>query len=253
MKKGPIAISIILVLLIGAGVFINKQGTDIVKSAIVTNGNEITGTEIFIGDISLDIFKGDLGFSNLALGQPKGFGDDKSFSIGKFGISLAPLTLFEDHVKIETILIDQPMLNLVIIGEKNNFSKIQNNLAAHTSGSNDSSSTKLSIADLHIKQTHLRINSDKFGIKEVTLADVHLENIGVEQDGIAPEEAVRLTLDALKPQIAKALIELGIKDKLNEELDKRIDDQLKDLPAPLADKLKSGIGSLFKKKKKKDN
>ena len=137
-----------------------------------------------------------------------------------------------------------------MIGQENNFATLQSNIAALTTEDTSSSEMKLSIKKLHLNATNLRIKSDKYGEKDITLADIHLENIGMDQDGVTPSEAVRLTLDAMKPQIAKALVELGIKDKLGSVVDDQIGDKLKDLPAPIADKLKSGIGGLFKKKKK---
>ncbi len=250
MKKFIIAISLILALIIGAGVFIKVKGTDIVRSAAETNGSALLGAKISLGDVTLDILNGHVGLTDLSIGQPDGFGDDKSFQVTKFGIDLEPLSLFKGHAKIDAILIDKPVLNLVMIGQESNFSALQSNIAALTAEDTSSSEMKLSIKKLDLNATNLRIKSDKYGEKDVTLADIHLENIGMDQDGVTPSEAVRLTLDAMKPQIAKALVELGIKDKLGSVVDDQIGDKLKDLPAPIADKLKSGLGGLFKKKKK---
>lgn len=250
MKKFLIYAGLFAALIIGAGTFLKLKGTDLITHAIQTNGSALLGADISLGGISLNILKGHAGLSNLSIGQPEGFGSDNSFHIEEFAISLKPLSLFDEHVKIDTILIDKASLNLVMTGTETNFTKLQSNLSEVMSTDSSSSDVKISIKDLKLNQTHLRIQSDKYGEKDVTLADVHLENIGVDENGVAPAEAVRLTLDALKPQIAKALIELGIKDKINEEVDKQLDDKLKDLPTPLADKLKSGLGGLLKKKKK---
>mgnify|MGYP002631807627 CR=1 FL=1 len=250
MKKFLIVIVAILIVVIGAGAVLKSKGTGILKNAAETNGSDLLGAQISLGDIALDIFKGHVAISDLAIGQPTGFGQGKSFQINNFSIDLEPLSLFKGHAKIDSIVIDKPQLNLVMIGKENNFSKLQSNLESLISDEPSSSDMKLSIKDLHLNATHLSIKSDKYGEKEVTLADVHLENIGIDEKGVSPNEVVRLTLETLKPQIAKALIELGIKDKLGAEVDKQIGEQLKDLPAPLADTLKSGIGGLFKKKKK---
>lgn len=250
MKKFIIAISLIFALILGAGVFMKVKGSDIVRHAAETNGSALLGAKISLGDVTLDILNGHVGLADLSIGQPDGFGDDKSFQVTKFGIDLEPLSLFKGHAKIDAILIDKPVLNLVMVGQESNFLKLQSNIAALTAEDTSSSEMKLSIKKLHLNATNLRIKSDKYGEKDVTLADIHLENIGIDEDGVTPSEVIRLTLDAMKPQIAKALIELGIKDKLGSVVDDQIGDKLKDLPAPIADKLKSGIGGLFKKKKK---
>ena len=252
MKKFILAISVILVLILGAGIFMAVKGSDIVKRAAETNGSALLGAKISLGDVTLDIFNGHVGLTDLSIGQPDGFGDDKSFQVTKLGIDLEPLSLFKGHAKIDAILIDRPVLNLVMIGQESNFSALQSNIAALTAEDTSSSEMKISIKKLHINATNLRIKSDKYGEKDVTLADIHLENIGIDEEGVTPSEAIRLTLDAMKPQIAKALIELGIKDKLGAVVDDQISDKLKDLPAPIADKLKSSLGGLFKKKKKEE-
>lgn len=58
MKKFILAISLILALILGAGVFINVKGSDIVKRAAETNGSALLGAKISLGDVTLDIFNG---------------------------------------------------------------------------------------------------------------------------------------------------------------------------------------------------
>ncbi len=249
MNKISIGTGLFIALIIGAGIFLNSKGPSLIKNGIETNGSSQLGAKVSLGDISFDILQGQASLKEFTIGQPAGFGEGESFKVKEFSIDLEPLSLFQDHIKIETILIDKASLNLIMTGKESNFGKLQSNLAGEmASGSDTESDVKLSIKQLNLNQTHLRIQSDKYGNKEITLADIKLENIGISEGGIAPNQAVSLTLDALKPQIAKALIELGIKDKLNEEINKQLDGKLKDLPAPLADKLKSGLGGLFKKK-----
>lgn len=252
MKKTLITIGVLFIIIFGLGFFMKAKGIDLIQNAAERDGSQILGAQIALGDISLDIFRGKVGLANFSIGQPEGFGEDKSFSVDNFTVQLEPMSLFGDHAKIDTILIDKPMLHLVMLGNETNFAKLQNNISTLITADSEPSTMKLSIKKLDLNETQLRINSDKYGEKNVTLANVHLENIGVDEGGVAPEEVLRLTMDALKPQIAKALIELGIKDKLNEELDKQLDDKLKGLPVPIADKLKEGLGGLFKKKKKKE-
>lgn len=250
MKKTILIISVILALILCAGIVVKVKGSEIVRSAAETNGSALLGAKVSLGNVTLDIFNGHVGLADLSIGQPDGFGDDKSFQVTNFSVDLEPLSLFKGHAKIDAIRIDRPALNLVMIGQESNFSKLQSNIAALIAEDTSSSDMKLSIKMLDLNATNLRIKSDKYGEKNITLANIHLENIGIDENGVTAGEVVRLTLDAMKPQIAKALIELGIKDKLGSVVDDQIGDKLKDLPAPIADKLKSGIGGLFKKKKK---
>jgi len=250
MKKGLYALGALLVIIIGVGLFIKMKGADLIKTAANTTGSEMLGAKVSLDDISLGLLDGTAGISGLAIGQPEGYGDDQSFYVENFSIQLEPMSLFGDHIKMGTILIDNPVLTLVMVGTDTNFTKLQTNIGEIPEDP-DAAPIKMSVRQLHLNKTQLKIRSDKFGDKQVTLADVHLENIGIDENGVAPGEVLRLSLDALRPQIAKALVELGIKSKLTKELDKQIGDKLKDITAPVGDKIKDGIAGLLGKKKPK--
>jgi hypothetical protein len=250
MKKGLYAIGALLVIIIGVGLFVKIKGVDLIKSAASTSGREMLGAKVSLDDISLGLLDGTASISGLSIGQPEGFGDDQSFTVETFYIKLEPMSLFGDHIKMDSILIDNPVLTLVLIGTDTNFTKLQTNLDL-PADETEAGAVKMSIKQLHLNKTQLKIRSDKLGDKQVTLADVHLTNIGIDENGVAPSEVLRLSLDALRPQIAKALVKLGIKNKLSKELESQVGDKLKDITAPVADKLKKGIGDFLKKKKPK--
>ena len=248
MKKPTIIFGTLLIMAFVVVVVLFNKGSDVLLDASTKTGSDVARVAIIVDDWSLNPFLGVASVKGVSMGQPEGFGDDHSFSVGEFTVDLKPLSLFGDRLKIETILIDKPTLNLVLIGDDSNFGKMQKNIDQALSNSEEGT-LKLTLDDFYLNDTTVNIKSDVYGNHEVTLADIHLENIGVDEGGVAPAEVLRLVMAAIKPQVGKLLLELGIRNRLSNEFDERIGDQLNEqlekLPDPLkdaADLLKSGFG-----------
>ncbi len=238
MSKIKLILGTVVVLVFIFAVVIYVKGTDILIEASKNASQDNLEISLEIDDWSLNPLTGTVGIEGLAIGQPQGFGDDESFRIDNFYIDLKPLSLFEEQIKIETILIDKPTMNLVIIDDESNFGVIQEKLEEAFAKDQDETDIKMSIDDFYINATTLKIRSEQYGNHEVTLADIHLEDIGVDEGGVPPSEVARLAMDVIKPQIGKMLLELGIKTKLSEAFDQQIGDELEEQLEKAPDELK---------------
>ena len=241
MSKIKLILGTVVVLVFIFAVVIYVKGTDILIEASKNASQDNLEISLEIDDWSLNPLTGTVGIEGLAIGQPQGFGDDESFRIDNFYIDLKPLSLFEEQIKIETILIDKPTMNLVIIDDESNFGVIQEKLEEEFAKDQDETDIKMSIDDFYINATTLKIRSEQYGDHEVTLADIHLEDIGVDEGGVPPSEVARLAMDVIKPQIGKMLLELGIKTKLSEAFDQQIGDELKEQLENAPDELKDAL------------
>lgn len=260
MNKVVIFIGAFIAIIIVFATTLYFKGGEIITEASEEAGREMLGATLTVDDWSLNPFSGTLQLIGLSIGQPEGFGDDESFSIGEFFIDLEGTSLFDNHIKIETMLIDKPVMNLVLIGDDSNFARMQRNVERQLDRIDDEDEDRISLKDFYLNQTTLRVKSDQYGDHTVTLADIHLSDIGIDEDGVPVSEMFRLTMDAIKPQIGKALAELGIKNKLTEGFDaligNKLNAELDKLPEPIknaADKVKDALGGLLKKKKPKED
>ncbi|MCK5041538.1 MAG: AsmA family protein, partial [Sphingomonadales bacterium] len=199
MSKTKLILGTVVVLVVIFAMVIYVKGTDVIMEASKNASQDTVEVSLEIDDWSLNPFTGTVGIEGLAIGQPPGFGDDESFSIDNFYIDLKPLSLFEEQIKIETILIDKPTINLVIIDDESNFGVIQEKLEEEFAKDQDETDIKMSIDDFYINATTLKIRSEQYGNHEVTLADIHLEDIGVDEGGVPPSEVLRLAMDVINP------------------------------------------------------
>ncbi len=241
MNKTLIAIAVFVALILGGVTFISIKGEALIHQAAEKHGSKFLGATVGLDGVDLSPFSGQAALSGLSIGQPADFGDSNSFAVDGFAIELAPMSLLSDHIEISTILIDKPVMNLVLHGKDSNFGALMANLPA-PADDEDEAGKKVSIQDLYLNGMTLMIESDQLGSHKATLADIHIQNIGVDKNGVAPEEALRITMDALKPQIAKVLVKLGIQSNLEDKLGVK-------LPTT-KDDVKDALTGLFKKKKK---
>ena len=245
MKKLLIALAIFISLIAGGVYFIALKGESLILKAAETHGTAFLGAKVSVTGVTLSPLKGHAAISGFSIGQPSNFGEGESFAVEGLAIDLAPMSVFDQHVKINTILIDKPVLNLVLHGKDSNFEALMGNIPPAGSG-DEAEAKRVSIQNLYLNGVKLMIDSDKLGSQEATLADIHLTNIGVDENGLPPREALRITMDALKPQITKVLVKLGLKSKIGSELEKQLGVKI----PTTKDGLKDALSGLLKKKKK---
>ncbi|PCI62582.1 MAG: hypothetical protein COB37_06725 [Kordiimonadales bacterium] len=245
MKK----ILIGLTVLVGASLaLIYTQLGPIIKSGIESQGPEVLKVSVSVEHVSLEPFSGHAKISKLVIGQPEGFGDGALTSLGSFSVDLDVASLLSDHIIINELIVDEPLLDVRFKGKQTNFSALQENLDLPTSseGTSAQSETTLTIKKLIVRAPRLLAKSEgliKFD-QDIILADFTLSDLGTDEKGLAPREIARHIMDAVQPQIAKALIAAGASDKI-----KKIAEKAKS-------KLEKRVGGLLGKlnnKKKKQN
>jgi hypothetical protein len=242
-------ILIILLVIVGVGAGVAySQLNSIVETGIETAGPEVLKVDVTVGAVSLSPFSGKVAAQKLAIGQPAGFGDGSMMALDNFSVNLETSTLMNDHIIIDTMMIDGPLLDVRRQDGQTNFEAFQEGLGLEN-GSADAEAEPpitLTIRKLVVKAPRILAKTDGF-IKldeDITLADFTLTDLGTDEKGLAPKEIARHVMDTLQPQITKALVAAGASSKV------------KDLADKATEKLESGLGGLLgklKDKKKKDN
>ncbi len=239
MKK---LLLLILILFVAGGAYAFVKLDDIVKTGVEVSGPEVMNVPVTVDSVSLAPFSGKLRVKGLAVGQPGGFGDGNIASVGSFDVKLRTSTLLSDHIIIDSIVIDAPMLDVRTKGRNTNFDALQKGMAPMPAADAGAPAMTMTIKQLMIKGPKVAITTEDGPIdidKTITLADFTLTDLGTDEKGLAPAEIARHVMDVLQPQIAKALIEAGASAKL------------KEMAGDARGTLEKGLGSLVGKLKKK--
>ena len=236
------------------GVFYFRGGA-LIKAGVEEYAPPIVGTSVALDGASLQPFSGEASLTGFVVGSPAGFTADRSFSLGEVFVKLDPRSLTTDHVLIDEIRIDQPELTVEVTPKGTNIQALQKNIEAATGPAAADPAAgpgpSVTIKDFYLTAATANLVGSAVGVSDrsVTLADIHLTDIGAGPDGVPMSEAARLIMDALAPQVAKAVASAQGKQLLDKAIS-RGEGAVGDVKDKAEEKLKRGLGGLLGDKPK---
>lgn len=227
-KKTLITLVVLIVGLFVVGMF---YGSSIVTSAVEEYGPEYTRTTVTLEDVSFSPIGGDLGLSGLVIGSPGGFDAEKIFSLGEVSISLDPVSLFSDVVHIKELRITDPEMVVEIKNGKLNYKALMDNLSSYVPEDEEDEDVRVVIDDLYITGAKVTLMGLPVGDEGqvYTLGDIHLKDIGKNENGEAGATFLEATQDVVGA-VTVAVTKLVAEKKLNSLLEggkKSLKDKIK--------------------------
>jgi uncharacterized protein involved in outer membrane biogenesis len=243
-----IGIGIALVVLLVAVFFsINV----IAKTAIEKGGTIVLGTATSVGSVTLSVFGGSAEVKNLAIANPKGYGDGNVLELGRAYVRLKPASLLSDVIEVEEIAIEAPVIKLRQQGLKSNLGALLDSLDSGSpeKKSAESKSKKfqvgvIKLTDARMEYSLMGAPSAKMPLPDITInqisnGDNTAVTIGsvIKQVVVAMAQAAARTGGKIVPaDVSGALghVFSGAKDGIGKTVQG-------------AEGAAKGIGSLFKK------
>ena len=220
---GVVAVAVIGA--IAVFVFVLSSLDGLIQQAIERYGSEITKAEVKLAEVKIDVTSGKGALRGLKIGNPAGFETPSAFQLGAVSIAIDTDTITSDTVVITEIVIDAPDVTYELGGDGSNIDAIQRNVEAYMARfeSGDSATAdgggegpKLIIEDLYITNGTINVSATFLGGKTLTtpLPDIHLEDIGKEEDGASPGEIAEQIIAAIKDGATGAVSGLGLEDMM---------------------------------------
>lgn len=221
---------------------------DLVKGGVETVGPQLTKGEMRLAKANLSPFSGKAQLTGLFVGNPQGWKTESAIKVGDIQVALDVRSALKDVVVIDLIQIEAPEITYEGGLGGSNIGKILENIEAFAGGSGDkpaetssSSSKRFRVKDIQIRGAKVHLSTAGLGGKAMTvpLAELRLQNIGTDGEGVT---AAQLSRDILKPLLASVT-------KAAAESAANIGGQLKDATktAEQLDKATKGITDIFKK------
>lgn len=114
MKRFVIVAAALLLLgIIGIGVFLYNNIDPIVKSAIEKNGSAILGTDVSVGSVDISLKSGRGTIRNVRVKNPDGYEGD-AFTLGEITLDINVASLTKDPIVIDEIKISAPDVRVVL-------------------------------------------------------------------------------------------------------------------------------------------
>ncbi|MBN1378944.1 MAG: hypothetical protein JXA04_06885 [Gammaproteobacteria bacterium] len=225
MKKAIIGIIVLLVVILGAGIYYVSTHLDsLVKLAIESYGSEILKTDVRVRKVKIDLGKGSAGISDFVIGNPADFSLPSAFAVGKIVVDLDIGHSNADVIIIDKILIRAPEISYEINQNRDsNLVILQNNINSIASGEQSTTSgpqPSLIIRHFSLEQARLNAlitpaNNRKY---DLTVPDIRLENLG-GKNGASPAQISQQIFKALTKSVQAEMKRQGISAKYQQKID----------------------------------
>ncbi len=212
-------LALLVVVAIGAIVFVTLMLDRTVKTAVERFGPEITGTTVTVDSVSISLMTGAATIRGLYVGNPEGFSSEKAFSFGEVHVDLYTGSILKDVIVVEEIRIIEPEFVFERTLRGSNLdslkSQVDQNLARYR---RDPSSAPAAQAETEPKRfiiQDFQIADGSIDLQlmgqggNVPLPAISLQDIGQDAGGITADQAAAEILGIVLDQVVAAAVRLA--------------------------------------------
>lgn len=226
MKKilGVIA-ALVLVVVVGGGLYLYFSFSNLVKAGVETYGPRITQTKVTLGGVSTSLFGGSVSLDNLAVGNPSGFKSENAVAVHKASVTVDTGTITKDVIHIKDIQITAPQVTYEMGQGSNNLSVLQKNIAkaSQTPGAQPPAQKddaagpgkkfiidRLVVADAQVTAAMTQLSGVASAVGQasnvtVTLPTIDMRDLGKKEGGLPPAKIAEQVMAKLEQQAQQAV------------------------------------------------
>lgn len=259
MKLGKVVAGFLIIAVLVAAiivVYLFNNINAIIKSAVESEGPKVTGTEVLLNavdiNIGLESAGGELKLFSIA--NPVGFTQPRVFSAETIRVAVDPTSLVGDVIVMKDITIEGIHFYAEQKGLTTNLQVLQKNLDAFMGPSTaapaqsdepvSETDVRLMVQNLKFADSGLHLTTEKYGSFDLKLPSFELSNLGDKKVGLSPAQLGNAIMQPLVKR-AKKQAEKALKDRAKDEVKARAEEKLKEkLGDDVAEKL-DGLKGLF--------
>lgn len=226
MRNILIAVVVAVLGAVGVFMYVLSSLDGLIREAVQTYGSEMTKAKVTLAKVEIDLTSGQGSLRGLSVGNPQGFKTPSAFDLGAISISIDTSTVADDTVVIKEIVIDSPVITYEVGADGSNIDAIQRNVEAYMAkfggggaetADGGGEGPKMIIDDLYIRGGEVNVSATFLDGKTLgsVLPDIHLEDIGREEEGASPAEIAEQIIAAITDGATGAVSSLGLEDMMN--------------------------------------
>lgn len=245
MKKLKITLGVVAVLVVLAVaflLFVGSQLDGLVAKAIATYGTRLTGTEVSVGSVKVQLREGRVTLRDLKVANPEGFRDRDAVVLGRLVLDLDPASLRAEPYVVDLIAGDDATVVYKIDAKgRRNLDVIRANLeraqTGKSAGDGQQAPPKLIVRKLEQAGGSVTVDASALGLADRTVAlpAFTLTDLGAPA-GVPADRIGRLVLERVIEQAGQAALDQELKSRLREALGGQ------DLEDAVKDKVKGLLG-----------
>jgi len=229
-----IGIALIVVGVLGVGIWLYSSLDQLVARAIETFGSEAVGTQVRVGAVELDLAQGRGTIRRLSVANPEGFADASLLRFDELTLQVEPSSVTEAVVVVPEIrLIGARVVVEAREDGTTNLDVLRRNLGSGDTGgkgerpaeaAQESEPVRMRIGSLRMERGSLvfGLPDDEEPPKELDLPGFELRNLG-GKNGASPDVLAREIAESRTRRIARSAAEQRIRKAIEDEIDDRLD------------------------------
>ncbi len=229
---------VLLVMAIGAGIFLVKNLDGLVKTVIEDAGSQTLKTEVRLSEAAIGLKEGRAALHGLTIANPPGFSQSPALSLGEVAVDIELKSLGSGVIVLNEVLVSDAHL----LAEQKDLTRINLNVLLQNvkqqgqssaaasepkQTTSDGEPIRLAIEKLTLEAIDMRLLSDQWGERTVTVPPIYLSNLGDKEHGLTPEQMASAILQPLLDQ-AKRVLEDELKQRAKEEARGAVEKKLKE-------------------------
>jgi uncharacterized protein involved in outer membrane biogenesis len=203
MKKVLIAIAVLVVVIVGAGVFLFSNLDNIVEAGIETAGTSTLGTAVEVESVELDLVGGTASIYGFSIANPTGFSNASMVSFEELSVSINLQNTSGDQIHINSVVARSPFVLYESVDGETNVDAVSARFDSEeevAEESDDSAAINLIIDSIVIEDIQATLISGFLPEPvDVGLGDIRLNDLEGSPDDIASE-----IMSPLLAQVASA-------------------------------------------------
>lgn len=190
----------------------------IIEAAVESYGPEIIGASVQLDGVSLNLTEGQASLNGLYIGNPEGYKTDYAMQVDQVKVTLDIDSITSNIVVIKEVLIQGPAVIYEMASGGSNIDKLAENAQSYTgidaqkNEDDDGNEPKLIIEHLKINEGQVSVSHSILKGKALTvgLPNIHLKDIGKEENGASPGEVAQEVMGSIKSGVGTAVASLGL-------------------------------------------
>ena len=222
MRMILIVVGVAVVGAVGVFMFVISSLDGLIQEAVQNYGSEMTKAKVTLAVVEIDLTSGKGSLRGLSIGNPQGFNTPGAFDLGAISVTIDTSTVADDTVVIKEIVIDGPVITYELGANGSNIDAIQSNVEAYMArfggggapSEKSGEGPKLIIDDLYIRGGAVDVSATFLDGQSLgsDLPDIHLEDIGREDEGASPAEIAEKIIAAITEGATGAVSSLGLEE-----------------------------------------
>lgn len=230
-------IGLVVLLIVGIGVYVVMNSGSLLEQAIETYGSRYLQAPVSVSGVDVSLTEGAAGIQGLEVGNPEGYDGPPAFRLADISAALDTQETSSELIVLKHVTIDGAQVAALVRGREMNLKQLMDNLDQQIGASEQAEETgteseiKLIIDQFSFTNASASVDSDVLGQAQVTIPDVNLSGIGRGSNGATVGEALKQILEPIYRAVSRRLVEEGVdlegaRDQLEQNLRDKASEKL---------------------------